>query len=182
MASYETSAKDYISLQLLDLVCSSTHSNNLQNNFNKLDILSLEKQKKIHSWSHILLNIVQGSYIDLNRFALLIEYKYFIVSSKLFSCFKVFSQCLLNCVSCVVTWVTFVGAQVAWVKFLRGLHGSKYFLRGSIFYMSHHFYVSCVGQVYFMRRPLHESKFFVGFNFLGVLGQGLQKSQLALSQ
>ena len=90
MASYETSAKDYIIFQLLHLVCSSTHSNNLQNNFNKLDILSLEKQKKIHSWSHILLNIVQGSYIDLNRFALLIEYKYFIVSSKLFSCFKVF--------------------------------------------------------------------------------------------
>ena len=50
-----------------------------------------KNKKKIHSWSHILLNIVQASYIDLNRFALLIEYKYFIVSSKLFSCFKVFS-------------------------------------------------------------------------------------------
>ena len=52
----------------------------------------------------------------------------------------------------------------------------------NIFYVGHNFYVSCVGQVYFMRRPLRESKFFAGVNFWGVLGQGLQKSQLALSQ
>ena len=48
---------------------------------------------------------------------------------------------LLNCVGCVVTWVTCVrglpgsvSEWVVWVKFLRGLprlRGSKYLLRGS---------------------------------------------------
>ena len=47
--------------------------------------------------------------------------------------------------------VSYVGAYVAWVawvKFLRGLRelrGSKYFLRGSAFYVGHNFYVGCVG-------------------------------------
>ena len=35
-----------------------------------------------------------------------------------------------------------MGAWVAWVKSLRGL-------RGSIFYVGHNFYVGCVGQKYF---------------------------------
>ena len=45
-----------------------------------------------------------------------------------------------------------VGAWVAWVKFLCGLRGlreSKYFLRGSTFYVGHNFYVGCVGQICF---------------------------------
>ena len=32
---------------------------------------------------------------------------------------------------------------------LRGLRGSKYFLRGSTFYVGHNFYVGCMGQIYF---------------------------------
>ena len=59
----------------------------------------------------------------------------------------------------MVTWITWahalrgsVGTWVAWVKFLRWLHGlrgSKYFLRGSKFYVGHNSYVGCVGQIYF---------------------------------
>ena len=55
-----------------------------------------------------------------------------------------------------------VGARVAWVKLLcglRGLRGSKYFLRGSTFYVGHNFYVGCVGQI-FLRGTLHGSEFF----------------------
>ena len=43
-------------------------------------------------------------------------------------------------------------ACVAWVKFLRelrGLCGSKYFLPGSKFSLCHNFYVGYVGQIYF---------------------------------
>ena len=32
---------------------------------------------------------------------------------------------------------------------ISGLRGLKYFLRGSIFYVGHNFYVGCVGQIYF---------------------------------
>ena len=58
-----------------------------------------------------------------------------------------------------VAWVNFlrelrgnVSPWVAWVNFLRelrGLRGSRYFLRGSMFYVGHNFYVGCVGQIYF---------------------------------
>ena len=51
-----------------------------------------------------------------------------------------------------------VGYVGAWVKFLRGLRGSKYFLLGSTFYVGHNFYVGCVGQY-----------FYVGQHFLCVL-------------
>ena len=50
--------------------------------------------------------------------------------------------------------VGYVGPCAAWVKILRelrGLRGSKYFLRGSTFYMGHNFYMGCVGQIYFLR-------------------------------
>ena len=60
---------------------------------------------------------------------------------------------------CLATWVTWVrrlresvGLWVPWVKLLRelrGLRGSKYFLRESTFYVGHNFYVDCVGQIYF---------------------------------
>ena len=51
---------------------------------------------------------------------------------------------LLNRMGCVVTWVTRVSG-------LRGpklheLRGSKFFLRESIFYVGHNFYVGWVGQ------------------------------------
>ena len=52
-----------------------------------------------------------------------------------------------------VAWVRgSVGPWVAWVNFLRGLRGlrgSRYFLRGSIFYVGHNFYVGCVGPKFF---------------------------------
>ena len=50
--------------------------------------------------------------------------------------------------------VGYVGVWVARVKCLRGLHGlrgSKYFLRGSSFYVGCNFYVGCVGQTFFAR-------------------------------
>ena len=52
--------------------------------------------------------------------------------------------------------VGYVGPWVAWVNFLRGLcglRGSRYFLRGSIFYVGHNFYVGCVGQINFCVGP-----------------------------
>ena len=58
------------------------------------------------------------------------------------------SRGLLGNVGYVGAWV----AWVTWVKFLPGLLGlreSKYFLRGSTFYVGHNFYVGCVGQIYF---------------------------------
>ena len=63
---------------------------------------------------------------------------------------------LLNRVGCVVTWI-------AWVKFLcelRGLHCSKYFLRGSSFY------VGCVGQTFLRGSKIFCVGLFVGQNFL----------------
>ena len=69
----------------------------------------------------------------------------------------------------MVTWVTWVrglrgsvGAWVAWVKFLRGLRGlreSKYFLRGSTFYVGHNFLRGLRGSNTFLRGSI----FFVVF-------------------
>ena len=42
-----------------------------------------------------------------------------------------------------------MGVRIEWITFfsgLCGLHGSKYFLRGSTFYVGHNFYVGCVDQ------------------------------------
>ena len=61
--------------------------------------------------------------------------------------------------------VGYVGAWVACVKFLRGLRGlrrSKYFLRGLTFYVGHNFYMGCVGQIYFCVGQF----FYVGQHFL----------------
>ena len=46
----------------------------------------------------------------------------------------------------------YVGTWIPWVKILRGLRrlrGSKYFLRGSTFYVRHNIYLGSVGQTYF---------------------------------
>ena len=62
-----------------------------------------------------------------------------------------------------------VGVWVAWVKFLRGLHGlvgSKYFLRGSAFYVGHNFYVVCVGQTCFCVGQIFCVSLCMGQNFL----------------
>ena len=55
-----------------------------------------------------------------------------------------------------------MGCVVTWVSCVRGLHGSKYFLRGSAFYAGHNFYMGCVGQVYFFVGQF----FFQGSTFL----------------
>ena len=62
-----------------------------------------------------------------------------------------------------------VGAWVVWVKFLPGLRellGSKYFLRGSTFYVGHNFYVGCVGQS--LLRGLHGSNIIFAWVFAWV--------------
>ena len=62
--------------------------------------------------------------------------------------------------------------KLAWVKLLLGLcglHGSKYFLRRSSFYVGHNFYVVCMGQIYFLVGPifLRGSNNFDRVNFWG---------------
>lgn len=63
---------------------------------------------------------------------------------------------LLNRMGCMVTVITWVcglrgsvGPWFVWVKFLHGLHGSKYFLHRLTFYVGPNFYVGCVRQIYF---------------------------------
>ena len=48
------------------------------------------------------------------------------------------------CVRCVAPWVR-------GMRGLCGLHGSKYFLPGSAYYVGHNFHLSCVGQDIFLR-------------------------------
>ena len=52
------------------------------------------------------------------------------------------SRGLRGNVSCVGAWVNFL-------RGLRRLRESKYFLRGSAFFVGHNFYVGCVSQIYF---------------------------------